>query len=259
MIDTHCHLDDPAYADDLAQIIQRAQEAGITRILVPGTEVESINSVRRICDQLGGYALPAVGLHPENINERYREELDTIHEAISGYDKWVAVGEIGLDYHFDTTFVRQQRDAFEVQLAWAREAGLPVMIHSRDATQDMENILADAAKQGSRGVVHCFSGSYETACKYLDSGWVLGIGGVLTFKNSKLSDVLRRLPVESLVLETDGPYLAPTPHRGERNESAYIPLVAVRLAEIYGTTVQEIERITDKTATDLFGISACCG
>ena len=254
MIDTHCHLDDPAYSDDLDLVIRRAADAGISRILVPGIDVENIESVRKVAETKVGYVLPAVGLHPENVAADYKERLSVLKDALNRYDDWIAVGEIGLDYHFDRTFVREQRDAFEQQLQWARERNLPIMVHSRDATADMEAILTQAAKEGNRGVLHCFSGSYETACKYLDYGWRLGIGGVLTFKNSKLAEVLAKLPLESLVLETDGPYLAPVPHRGERNESAYIPLVAARLAQIYGLTPQEVGRITDLTAKQLFGL-----
>ncbi len=252
MIDTHCHLDDVAYADDLPDVVLRAKDVGIKRIIVPGTEVESVTTVRQVCRQFEGYAFPAIGLHPENIKEEYKDDLAVIHKALVDYHDWVAIGEIGLDYHFDKTFMRQQEDAFLQQLEWARESELPVLIHSRDATADMEAILTEAAKQGNKGIVHCFSGSYETACKYLDYDWKLGIGGVLTFKNSKLGDVLERVPLESLVLETDGPYLAPTPHRGKRNESSYIPLVIARLAEIYRTTPQYIEEVTDYTVNYMF-------
>lgn len=255
MIDTHCHLDDDAYKEDLNQVIQRAKQAGIKRILVPGVDEQNIQGVRNVCKQLQGYALPAIGIHPENITDEYQKQLSAIQQAIEEFDDWVAVGEIGLDYHYDATNADLQHEVFEAQLEFARQADLPVMIHSRDATMEMEQILAVAAKQGNRGVVHCFSGSYETARKYLDYGWKLGIGGVLTFKNSKLAEVIQRLPLQSLVLETDGPYLAPTPHRGERNESSYIPLVVARLAEIYRTTPQEIEHITDQTATKLFNLN----
>lgn len=215
MIDTHCHLDDVAYAEDLQEVVVRAKDAGISRIIVPGTEVESVTTVRRVCELFDGYAFPAIGLHPENIGENYKADLAVIRKALGDYRDWVAVGEIGLDYHFDKTYMRQQEDAFQQQLEWARELELPVLVHSRDATADMVAILTEAAKLGNKGILHCFSGSYETACRYLDYDWKLGIGGVLTFKNSKLGDVLERLPLESLVLETDGPYLAPTPHRGD--------------------------------------------
>lgn len=254
MIDTHCHLDDEAYKDDLDAVIKRAKSVNIRKILIPGIDTTNVESIRQVCQKYPNYALPAIGLHPENIAENYREQLTNLYKSLCEHDDWVAIGEIGLDYHFDKTFVREQQDALEEQLQWAREKDLPVMIHSRDATQDMEAMLTEAAKLGNRGVLHCFTGSYETAKKYLDYGWKLGIGGVLTFKNSKLHEVLVRLPLSSLVLETDGPYLAPTPHRGTRNESAYIPLVAERLAQIYNTTVEQIDYQTDQTAQELFGI-----
>ncbi|MBR3565735.1 MAG: TatD family hydrolase [Paludibacteraceae bacterium] len=254
MIDTHCHLDDEAYKDDLDAVIERAKSVNIRKILIPGIDTTNVGSIRQVCQKYPNYALPAIGLHPENIAENYREQLTNLYKSLCEHDDWVAIGEIGLDYHFDKTFVREQRDALEEQLQWAREKDLPVMIHSRDATQDMEAMLTEAAKLGNRGVLHCFTGSYETAKKYLDYGWKLGIGGVLTFKNSKLHEVLVRLPLSSLVLETDGPYLAPTPHRGTRNESAYIPLVAERLAQIYNTTVEQIDYQTDQTAQELFRI-----
>jgi len=254
MIDTHCHLNDSAYTEDLDDVINRAKKAGISKILIPGTEEADLDDMLRICRQYKGFTYPAIGLHPENINDNYKKQLDILHYIFEQYNDWIAIGEIGLDYHFDKTFVNQQQDALQVQLEWARETQLPVMIHSRDATADMQSILIEAAKWGNQGVLHCFSGSYETASRYLDYGWKLGIGGVLTFKNSKLSEVLAKLPLTSLVLETDGPYLAPTPHRGERNESSYIPLIVEKLAQIYNTTPQEVEQITDCTAKELFRI-----
>lgn len=253
MIDTHCHLDDVAYNDDLDAVISRAKAVGVSRIVVPGIDANGISAVRKVCDTYVDYALPAIGLHPENIGDDYKEQMRKISDAVRQYDDWVAIGEIGLDYHFDRTYEREQREVFAQQLEMARQADLPVLIHSRDATADMEAMTAEAAKQGSRGVLHCFSGSYETACKYLDYGWKLGIGGVLTFKNSKLHEVLAKLPLESLLLETDGPYLAPVPHRGERNESSYIPIVVARLAQIYNTTTEQVERVTDCNARSLLG------
>lgn len=257
MIDTHCHIDDEVYASDLDEFILRQQEAGVERILVPGVNVKSLRTVPAVCERYPGYLLPALGLHPEEIGERYKDDLQQLQSALHER-KWVAVGEIGLDYHFDTTYKTEQQEAFRMQLLWAVTEDLPVMIHSRDATEDCLRILQEVqqqAKQGGgalRGVMHCFSGSHEVALQVIKLGLHLGIGGVITFKNAKLAQHLVGIPLEMLVLETDAPYLAPVPHRGERNESAYMIYVAQRLAEVYGVGVEQVLKITTATAKELF-------
>lgn len=259
MIDTHCHVDDEVYASDFDEFVSRQKQAGVECILVPGVNVGSLRTVPAVCARYPDYLLPALGLHPEEIGLHYESDLQMLYAALH-QSRWIAVGEIGLDYHFDTTYKMQQQEAFRTQLQWAVEEDLPVMIHSRDATEDCLRLLQEvhdlslrtAGLFPLRGVMHCFSGSGEVARRILKMGLHLGIGGVITFKNAKLAQHLEGIPLEALVLETDAPYLAPVPHRGERNESVYMIYVARRLAEVYGCTEEQVLDTTTATAKRLF-------
>lgn len=261
IIDTHCHLDDPAYCGDFHELIARQISAGVERIIVPGVNAQSVESVALVCSQYPDFLSPALGLHPEEVKENYEEELDKLHAALCDRDKkWIAIGEIGLDYHFDKTFRTEQITAFRRQILWAVTGNLPVIVHSRDATADCLNILNDMKQQSSdvsesgrlRGVVHCFSGSREVAKEIIKMGFYLGIGGVITFKNVRLAETLASIPLDKLLLETDGPYMAPVPFRGKRNESRYIQYVAETLANVYHCPLEEIYRQTAQNAIDLF-------
>ena len=262
MIDTHCHIDDPNFIQDLDAVIQRQKDGGVEMILVPGVNWESCKVVPEVCSRFPGYLRPALGLHPEDVQGNWQEVLQKIHETVFHYSELfpqssplVAIGEIGLDYHFSTEFKAEQQQVFREQLDWALELDLPVMIHSRDATEDMVRILREYDKKSHgqlTGVMHCFSGSKETAAEYIKMGWKLGIGGVLTFKNSKLPETLKSVPLESLVLETDAPYMAPVPHRGETNESRWMIYVAEKLSEVYGVDKKDIIEATNRTAKALF-------
>ena len=265
MIDTHIHLDEEAYAEDREEVIARQREAGVEAMIVPGVNAKSIEGILEVCRKHPGYCFPALGFHPQDVFEAdWKEQWAIIEQAIRAHrDEIVAIGEIGLDYHYDTTYKEGQHEVFQRQLDLAKELDLPVMIHNRDATEDCLRILKDEWISGLgderiRGVVHCFNGSRETAQQILDMGLYLGIGGVLTFKNCKLAETLAgderfgRVPLERIVLETDGPYLAPTPHRGERNESRLMTFVVDRLAQVYQTTPEEIVAQTTKNAKKLF-------
>ncbi len=253
MIDTHCHIDDEQYAAEFDAFIRSQQAAGVEAILVPGVNLESLERVPAVCGRYPGYLFPAVGVHPEEIREDWREVLDEIAPALET-GKWIAIGEIGLDYHFDVTYKEEQKLAFRRQLDWALRLDLPAMIHSRDATEDMLTILREYAPKGLRGVMHCFSGSHEVAEQIVKMGLYLGIGGVITFKNAKLAEHLQGIPLEHIVLETDAPWMAPTPYRGKRNEPAWMIYVAAKLAEVYGLSVEEIVAQTTKNAKRLFGL-----
>lgn len=261
MIDTHIHLDEDAYAEDREEMIARQRESGVTAMIVPGVNAASIEGIFDVCHRHPGYCFPALGFHPQDITPDWKDSWTIIERAIRAHeDEIVAIGEIGLDYHYEPTYKAEQHEAFRVQLDLAQELDLPVMIHSRDATEDTLRILKEAQIQNSkfkipnslRGVVHCFNGSKETAKQILELGFYVGIGGVLTFKNCKLFETLEVVPLERVLLETDGPYLAPTPHRGERNESRLMIFVVNRLAEIYGTTPEEIIAKTTANAKALF-------
>ena len=273
MIDTHCHIDEEAFEPDREEVIARQQQSGVQAMIVPGVNVASINSVMEVCHAHPGYCYPALGLHPEDVKADWREQLATVEAAIRAHrDELVAIGEIGLDYYWDKTFKEEQKEVLRRQLLLARELNLPVILHNREATEDILSIVNTIANDQSpitnhqlRGVFHCYSGSKETAEIILKMGFYLGIGGVLTFKNSKLSETLRELNqseiknqqseiLNRLLLETDAPYMAPTPHRGERNESRFMALVAERLAQVLNVSVDEIIEATSANARQLFGI-----
>ena len=274
MIDTHCHIDDPQYVEGLDAFLAEQRQDGVEYILVPGVDKTSVKDVLEVCDRYPEYLFPALGLHPENVKEDWREQLATIKAAVDARmhllstancqlstvncqlstvnSNLIAIGEIGLDYHWDTTFKEQQHEALREQMRWAEQYNLPVMIHSRDATEDTLNILREFPSV--KGVMHCFSGSHEVAKQVIDMGYYLGIGGVLTFKNCKLAEHLVGIPLERLVLETDAPYMAPVPYRGKRNESRWMRHVAERLAEVYNCSVEHIIETTTANAKALFVI-----
>ena len=280
MIDTHCHIDEEAFEPDREEVIARQQQSGVQAMIIPGVNVASINSVMELCHAHPGYCYPALGLHPEDVKADWREQLATVEAAIRAHrEELVAIGEIGLDYYWDKTFKEEQKEVLRRQLLLARELNLPVILHNREATEDILSIVNTIANDQSpmtndqspitnnqlRGVFHCYSGSKETAEIILKMGFYLGIGGVLTFKNSKLSETLKelnqssitnhQLPITNrLLLETDAPYMAPTPHRGERNESRFMALVAERLAQVLNVSVDEIIEATSANARQLFGI-----
>ena len=257
MIDTHCHIDDPQYAENLQSFLADQQANGVEAILVPGVDATSFKDVLEVCNRYPNYLFPALGLHPENVKEDWKIQLQTLKKAVDermqSDSPLIAIGEIGLDYHWDVTFKQQQQEALREQMRWAEQYNLPVMIHSRDATEDTMNILRDFPT--IKGVMHCFSGSHEVAKHVVEMGYYLGIGGVLTFKNCKLAEHLVGIPLERLVLETDAPYMAPVPHRGKRNESKWMWYVVERLAEVYQCSVEHINEVTTANAKALFVIN----
>ena len=271
MIDTHCHIDDPQYADELDAFLAAQRADGVEAILVPGVEAATTQDVLDVCAKYPGYLYPALGLHPENVKEDWREQLAIIKSALDKHlvstsetsetpktlstsnRRLVAIGEIGLDYHWDTTYKTEQHEALREQMRWAQQYNLPVMIHSREATEDTLSILREFPSV--KGVMHCFSGSHEVAKQVVDMGYYLGIGGVLTFKNCRLAEHLVGIPLESLVLETDAPYMAPVPYRGKRNESRWMRYVAERLAEVYACSVEHVIEQTSANARALFGLN----
>ena len=267
MIDTHCHIDDPQYTEGLDAFLAEQRQDGVEAILVPGVDKTSVKDVLEVCNLYPDYLFPALGLHPENVQEDWREQLATIKAAVDKsfastpytlhptlrHNRLIAIGEIGLDYHWDVTFKEQQHEALREQMRWAEQYHLPVMIHSRDATEDTLKILREFP--AVKGVMHCFSGSHEVAEQVVKMGYYLGIGGVLTFKNCKLAEHLVGIPLEALVLETDAPYMAPVPHRGKRNESRWMRYVAERLAQVYDCSVEYVTEQTTANAKALFGIN----
>ncbi len=278
MIDTHCHIDEEAFASDREEVIARQRENGVQAMIVPGVNGASIETVLDVCHRHPNYCYPALGLHPEDVKADWEEQLATVESAIREHrNELVAIGEIGLDYYWDKTFKEEQKEVLRRQLVLARELDLPVILHNRESTEDILRLVHDTANEKLkikneelkplRGVFHCFNGSKETAQQILDMGFYVGIGGVLTFKNCKLADTLSELNtkwsndqineqmvLDKIVLETDAPYMAPVPHRGERNESRFMELVAERLAEIFQCPKQYIIDATSANAKQLFGL-----
>lgn len=253
-IDTHTHLYDEAFEGRGLEAMARAREAGVTKFVVPGTSSRDYGAVLALCASAPGAAFPALGLHPEEVGAAWKNEIDILLEQ--DFESLCAIGEIGLDLHWSSEFEKEQVEAFKTQLEIARSHDLPVIIHSRDATEKTLRAIREAGGQGLRGVFHAYSGSAETFGEITRLGgeWYIGIGGVVTYKKSNLPETLSRVPLERIVLETDSPYLPPVPHRGERNESAYIPIIAAKIAEAKGISVEDVARITCENAEYLFGI-----
>lgn len=263
MIDTHSHIDGPEFSEDLAEVIQRAKDAGIERVFVPGICLKDTPHLLEICNANKGYLNPMIGLHPENIlDEDYNQALDKLEEMLiqnlNGKDnstsKVIAVGEVGLDLYWDDTHKEEQIEVFERQIKWAKTYDLPLMIHARNAHKELIEIMERHREENLRGVFHCFTGTEEEARDLLSfPNFMIGIGGVLTFKKSTLRDVVKNaIPLERIVLETDSPYMAPTPNRGKRNESAFVQFVALHLAKVFDTEITEIVHQTTENVAKVF-------
>lgn len=252
-IDTHTHLYDEKFDTDRTAMIQSAVNAGVEKMFLPNCDSTTIDGMFAIEKEFPGNCYAMMGLHPCYVKENVADELKVVEEWL-GKRKFIAVGEIGLDYYWDKTFVKEQKNALRTQIEWALHYNLPIVIHTREATRDTIEIVKEYESKGVRGVFHCFSGSLETARQITDMGFYLGIGGVLTYKNAGLQEVIKHVDLKYLVLETDAPYLTPVPHRGKRNESSYMNLVAQKLAELKAADLSEIEKVTTENALKLFGI-----
>ncbi len=252
-IDTHAHLYDAQFDADRPEDIQRAIQAGVDRICLPNCDLSTIEPMMSLTKQWPENCFAMMGLHPCYVKDNFMEELKAMEQWLSG-TKFAAIGEIGLDYYWDTTFVAEQKTAFRHQVAWALRYNLPVVIHTRSSMPDGIEIVRENQNGSLKGVFHCFGGSIEEAHAITELGFYLGIGGTATFKNSTLTEVLSQISLDHILLETDAPYLAPVPYRGKRNESAYIPLIAARIAEIKQCSVEEVAEATTRNAELLFGL-----
>ncbi len=254
-IDTHSHLFVEQFDEDRDLVVQRARSAGVKHLFLPNIDGDSVQALLHTVAEYPGYCTPMVGLHPTSVNASYEVELDNIHTLlIENKGFFAAIGEVGVDLYWDRTFRQQQLHAFSQQIVWAKELGLPLAIHSREAFAETYETVSSHAGEGLSGVFHSFGGSREEAEKLLSiPDFYLGINGVVTFKKSTLPQVLRQVvPLERVVLETDCPYLAPVPYRGKRNESSYLPLVAERLAQVYEVPVAVVAQVTTQNAEKLF-------
>ena len=246
--DTHTHLDGEEFANDLNEVVERAKDAGVVRVLIPAIDLNNVNPVVELCNRYQGYAYPMVGLHPEEVKADWETVLHKMREIMDSNPDFIAIGEVGLDYYWSREFEKEQLLAFEEQVKWSVEAQLPLMIHCRKGQNEMVTILKKYEKDLPGGVFHCFTGNQNEAEQLLQfDKFVLGVGGVLTFKSSHLrEDLPAVVPLERIVLETDSPYMAPVPHRGERNESSFVKLVLEKLAEVYGVSEEKVAEITEE-------------
>lgn len=254
LIDTHTHLFTKHFDNDLDAVMQRAKDAGVGLMLLPDIDSESTARMKSVSDRFPDLVKPMMGIHPCSVTEDFKNQLSIVKSELDkgGY---VAVGEIGLDLYWDKESLPFQVTAFEQQMEWAKEMKLPVAVHCREAYDEVISSIAKCQDGTLNGVLHCFTGNLEQANALLDLGFFLGMGGVLTFKNSGLAETVAQLPLDRLVLETDSPYLAPVPFRGKRNESSYVKFVAEKLAEVKGISVEEIARITTENASTLFNLN----
>src|SRR5882757_1249798 len=252
LIDTHCHLYGKEFAGDIAETIQRAEKEGVEKFYLPAIDSESLDALLALEDRYPGKCIGMTGLHPCSVKADYASELKLVEDWLSRRP-WVAIGEIGLDFYWDRTFEPQQYEAFHRQTEWALQYDIPIVIHSRDSMAESIALVREHQKGKLRGIFHCFGGDAASAREIVDLGFYLGIGGVLTYKNSGLPAALQEIDLEHLVLETDAPYLSPVPFRGKRNESSYLKYVVAKLAEVKRVPVEEVARITTKNAEKIFG------
>ena len=252
-IDTHTHLYSEEFTNDRDQIIQNALDNSVYRMLLPNIDEESIEPMHNLCDKYPEVCFPMMGLHPTSVDENFQQTLDKMKLLLDSRI-YIAIGEIGIDLYWDKTYKEQQKLALLQQFQWAIDYELPVVIHSRDSLDEIIACIDEFNNPLLHGEFHCFTGTAADAKKITDRGFLLGLGGVLTFKNSGLSDQIKDISMEHFILETDSPYLTPTPHRGKRNESSYVSLVAQKLATTKNISIEEVAEITTKNANKLFKI-----
>lgn len=252
--DTHTHLYAVEFDNDRREIIQAAIDQGVQKFFLPNIDSNSIPGLFQLCKEFPDHCYPMMGLHPCSVDHKYGDELQVVEHWLEKRRFW-AVGEIGIDLYWDRSFLNQQKHAFKEQIIMAKQYDLPIVIHTRSSFEETFSLVEKMNDERLRGIFHCFSGTLEEANKIIAlGGFKLGIGGVLTFKNSGLDKVVEQVDLKHLVLETDSPYLAPVPHRGKRNESAYIPLIAKKLAELKKVTVEEVAEATTKNAYEIFSV-----
>lgn len=256
-IDTHTHIDGTEFDADRAEVISRAKAAGVTKMFVPAIDLKSVDTVLRVCRDNSGFAYPMIGLHPEEVKEDWQEQLHAMRQILQDSHPFIAIGEVGLDYYWSREYADEQLEAFEEQVKWSIETRLPLMIHCRKAQNEMVALLRKYKDQLPGGVFHCFTGNVHEAEELMTfPRFVLGIGGVSTFKSSHLrEDLPAAVPLDRIVLETDSPYMAPVPLRGQRNESAFLPHVIKTLAASYGVSEDEVAQTTTRTALAVFPLA----
>jgi TatD DNase family protein len=252
-IDSHAHLCKEYYPDDYQEVIQRAVEHGVEKIILPCVSAESIPDIFEVSQQFPNHIFPLIGLHPTDVNQDFKNQLAVLKRHLNN-KSIVGIGETGIDLYHDKSFYVEQLIAFETQLNWAKELQKPLSIHIRDGFNEALSMLKKFKNVPLRGVLHCFSGGIQEAKWAIDHGYLLGISGVVTFKKNKLQDIVKEVGIKALALETDAPFLAPEPYRGKRNESAYIPLIAEKIAAVLKISVEEVMRTTTTNVEEIFKI-----
>lgn len=253
LIDTHSHIYSDDFSSDLDEVVQNAYNNGIKKIVLPNIDSSSIKRMIDLSNSYPHICYPLMGLHPTSVDADYKDELQAMEYWLDK-QKFYGIGEVGIDLYWETTFINEQKDAFRHQVKLAKSMDLPIIVHVRNSFNEVFDIVKEEQNGSLKGIFHCFTGSKKEAKKIIDQGFLLGIGGVLTFKNSKLSKVLEDIDLEHLVLETDSPYLSPDPKRGRRNESAFLVYIAQKLAEVYRVPVERVAEITTANARKLFRI-----
>ena len=259
LIDTHCHVYDEAFREDLPQVIDRAVQADLGYLLLPNINPDTLDDLLRVCDTWPELCRPMIGLHPEDLADDFHSQLSGLKAILDedcrpgGAHRYIGIGETGLDLYWDKTRLSDQIESFREQIEWALGYDLPLVIHSRDSFTQLYEVLSDYRESSLRGIFHCFSGSAEEARALMEfKGFMFGIGGVLTYKKSTLPSVLPIIPMDRVVLETDCPYLSPVPFRGKRNEPSYIVNTAAVMAQVYGISADEVAQVTSANACRLF-------
>lgn len=254
LADTHTHLYSKQFTHDRTEAVERAIHAGVKHLFLPNIDLDSIEGMHQLSGLFPNHCFPMMGLHPCSVKENYLEVLEKM-KTLLNTNKYYGIGETGIDLYWDKTFIEQQKQSFKIQIQWAKEYQLPLIIHCRNAFNEILEIIDELDDENLKGIFHCFNGNTEQAAHILKyHNFLLGIGGVLTYKNSGLDEVIKNIPLEKIVLETDSPYLAPAPHRGKRNEPAYITEVAKKMAEIFAVPYKEIAEKTSRNALNIFGI-----
>lgn len=254
LIDTHSHIYEKDFEQDIVQVMERASANGVKKILLPNVDCSTIEPLLLLCDKFEGL-YPMMGLHPTSVNANWEEDLGNIRKVLfENPSRFCAVGEVGLDLYWDKTFVEEQIEALRQQMMWSFELSLPISIHIRKAFDELFAVLKSINRKTYNGVLHCFGGDVNQAKRLIEMGFKIGIGGVLTFKNAHLAELVAQIDIDDIVLETDSPYLAPVPFRGKRNESSYVLNIAEKLSEIKNISLEEVAERTTETATQLFNL-----
>ncbi len=253
LTDTHTHLYSEKFEEDRDAVINRALAAGVSRFFIPAIDASYTQKMYELEALHPNKMFLMAGLHPTSVNSNYKKELKHVFNQLQ-QRRFFAIGEIGLDLYWDKTYLNEQKEAFRTQIQWAKKHELPIVIHCREAFDEIFEILDSEKGDNLSGIFHCFTGTYEQAKQAISYNMKLGIGGVVTFKNGKIDQFLHKIPIENIVLETDAPYLAPTPNRGKRNESSFLKLIAQKVADIYQMDLADVAKITTQNSKDVFGI-----